>query len=270
MVLVFIAGTALVYYSNLALREQKAREVAEEKIKAEELARKEAERKAQEEIEKAYLLGKFDPAQREGFVSVPNQYNFAGYKIYLRKETLDAFIKMAETAKKEGVDLQLVSAARNFEYQKDIWDKKWEGITLVDEKKLNESMSDGLERFKKILEYSAVPGMSRHHWGTEIDINMTVPYYFQTEAGKRVYEWLVKNASSFGFCQTYTLKDSLRQTGYNEEKWHWSYLTLAKDFTQRYKTLITNDYIKGFDGDEYVKSLNLINDYVLGINPECL
>jgi D-alanyl-D-alanine carboxypeptidase len=270
LILLFIAGAVLVYYSNIALQEQNARHAAEEKLKAEELAQKEAEKKALEEKEKVYLLGKFEPSKREDFAPVPSQYNFAGYKIYLRKETLAAFIKMAEAAKKENVDLLLVSADRNFAYQKDIWDKKWEGITLVDGKKLPESIPNGLERFKKILEYSAVPSTSRHHWGTDIDINMTVPYYFQTEAGKKVYAWLVKNAASFGFCQPYTEKGPARPTGYNEEKWHWSYLPLAKDFTQRYKTLITAGDIKGFDGDEYVKSINLIDDYVLGINPACL
>ncbi|MFA6256930.1 MAG: M15 family metallopeptidase [Candidatus Paceibacterota bacterium] len=249
--------------SLLDLRQKQREEKAYLKMLAEQKAQKEGE-------ERIYLLGKFEPSERGDFLPIPAEYNMSGYTTYLRKETLEAFIRMAEAAKKENVDLEIVSAVRNFDSQKKIWDDKWTGVTLVDGKRLNESTPDGLERFKKILEYSSVPGTSRHHWGTDIDINMTVPFYFQTEAGQKVYEWLVKNASTYGFCQPYSAKGQERPTGYNEEKWHWSYLPLAKDFTQRYKTLVTDKDITDFAGDENTASMNLINDYVLGISPECL
>ncbi len=96
---------------------------------------------------------------------MPDKYNIGGYKMYLRKETLTAFIKMAEKAKEDGVVLKIISATRNFNYQKSLWDKKWTGYTLVEGKDLSKSIPDGLERFKKILEYSAAPTTSRHHWG---------------------------------------------------------------------------------------------------------
>ncbi|MSU44820.1 D-alanyl-D-alanine carboxypeptidase family protein [Candidatus Nomurabacteria bacterium] len=215
-------------------------------------------------------MGKFDPAQRQDFVLIPAEYNIAGYKIYLRKETLYAFEKMAENAAKDQIELNITSATRNFDSQRDLWNKKWGGATLVDGKDLSKIIPDEQERFEKILEYSAVPAISRHHWGTDIDINSVTPKFFETEKGKKVYEWLTINAPLFGFCQTYTLKGSDRPTGYNEEKWHWSYLPLSKDFTQKYKNLIKDEDIKGFDGDEYAPFLNLINDYVLSINPECI
>lgn len=120
------------------------------------------------------------------------------------------------------------------------------------------------------MEYSAVPGTSRHHWGTDIDINNSTPPYFDSEKGELEYAWLVKNAPLFGFCQPYTLKGTARPTGYNEEKWHWSYLPLAKTFTQEYKNLIKDGDIKEFLGDEYVSGQDLINKHVLGINPDCL
>ncbi|MFA6520263.1 MAG: M15 family metallopeptidase [Candidatus Paceibacterota bacterium] len=263
LVLLVVIGGMMINSSISALKKQKEEEIVKQKILIEQQLKKDAETRL-------YLLGKFNPSDREDFVHVPKEYNMSGYTTYLRKEALEAFIQMAETAKKENVDLQIVSAVRNFNSQKKIWDDKWTGVTLVDGKKLNESIPDGLERFKKILEYSSVPSTSRHHWGTDIDINMTVPYYFQTEAGRKVYEWLVVNAASFGFCQPYTAKGQARPTGYNEEKWHWSYLPLAKEFTEKYKALVTNNDIAGFAGDENVKRMNLVNDYVLGINPECL
>src|ERR1035437_3975815 len=190
--------------------------------------------------------------------------------MYLRKETLDAFLKMQDAADEDNVDLKIASATRNFDYQKNLWNNKWTGVTLVDGKNLSKSIPDGLERFKKILEYSAVPGTSRHHWGTDIDINDANPLYFNTEQGEKEYNWLVKNALLFGFCQPYDLKDNDRPEGYNEEKWHWSYLPLAKTFTQEYKNLITDADIKGLDGDEYVAGQDLINKHVLGINPDCI
>ena len=86
----------------------------------------------------------------------------------------------------------------------------------------------------------------------------------------REYQWLVKNAGAFGFCQTYRAKEIDRRTGYNEEKWHWSYLPLAKIFTQEYKRLIKNEDINGFLGDQYALGQDLVNQYALDINPECL
>ena len=220
--------------------------------------------------DRIYLSGKFDPSQNEDFTLIPDQYSISGYKMYLRKETLTAFLEMAEAAEKDEIELKIASATRNFDYQKKLWNNKWNGATLVDGKYLSKNTGDVLEKFKKILEYSAVPGTSRHHWGTDIDINDANQEYFETEKGEAVYGWLAKNAPSFGFCQPYNLKGSNRPTGYNEEKWHWSYLPLAKDFTKEYKSLIKNEDIGGFDGDKYVSNFDLINDYVLGINPDCL
>src|SRR3989338_4483101 len=62
---------------------------------------------------------------------------------YLRKETLDAFLQMRNTASVDGVNLKIASAARNFDYQKNIWNNKWSGVTLVEEQNLSKSISDG-------------------------------------------------------------------------------------------------------------------------------
>ena len=70
--------------------------------------------------------------------------------------------------------------------------------------------------------------------------------------------------------QTYNLKNTGRVIGYNEEKWHWSYLPLARTLTQEYKNLIKDENINGFLGDEYVAGQDLINNYVLSINPNCI
>ncbi|OGI67842.1 hypothetical protein A3A05_01585 [Candidatus Nomurabacteria bacterium RIFCSPLOWO2_01_FULL_41_12] len=219
---------------------------------------------------RAYLLGKFEPALHKDFVKIPLKFTVAQNEMYLRVETFRAFIEMRLEAMRDGVALNIASATRNFDYQKNLWNNKWAGVTVVDGQNLSENFRDGLERFKKILEYSAAPGTSRHHWGTEIDINNANPSYFEGKLGEKEYEWLAQNAYRFSFCQTYDLRGSIRPTGYNEEKWHWSYLPLARVFMEEYKNLIKDEDIKGFLGDEYVPFLNLINDYILSINPDCI
>ena len=191
-------------------------------------------------------------------------------KMYLRKETYDAYLQMQNAADQDEINIQIASATRNFDSQKDLWNGEWNGLTLVDGKNLLKSIPDEQERFKKVLEYIAVPGTSRHHWGTDIDINGANLKYFETDAGKKEYNWLQKNASAFGFCQTYNLRGSVRPNGYNQEKWHWSYMPLAKTFMEEYKNLIKDEDISGFDGDVYVAGENLIDNYVLSINPDCI
>ena len=219
---------------------------------------------------KDYLLGKFEPSERKDFILIPKEYTVLESSMYLRKETLEAFLKMKDSGIVDGINLKIASATRNFDDQKNIWEKKWSGATLVERKNLAQTTSEGIERFKKILEYSAAPGTSRHHFGTDIDINSVDPVYFETEKGQKEYGWLVTNAPEFGFCQTYNQKGSNRLNGYNEEKWHWSYVPISKQLIEEYKNLIKDEDIKGFLGEEFVPQMNLINNYVLSINPDCL
>src|SRR3989338_1245730 len=234
----------VVTFSFLNFRQEKIREENYLKIMEEEKIKREAE-------EKIYLMGKFELAERNDFVLIPTYRATNGSSMYLRREAYKAFQAMATAAEKDGIKLKIASATSNFDYQKTIWEAKWSGATLVNGKNLSQSTPDGTARFTKILEYSAAPGTSRHHWGTDIDINNANLLYFETIQGKKVYDWLVKNAPDFGFCQTYTQKDNIRPTGYNEEKWHWSYLPFSKTFTEEYKDLIKNEDLKEFAGDEY-------------------
>ncbi len=187
--------------------------------------------------------------------------------LYLRKEALDAFEGMREAAAEDGINLQIISAFRSFNYQKWIWDSKFDGRRKSGGKNMLNEFPDPKDRVDAILNYSAMPGTSRHHWGTDIDINSVNTSYFLSGKGKEVYEWLVKNAKKFGYCQVYT---SGREDGYNEEHWHWSYLPLANDYMHNFKEKITYDDIQGFSGSQYAKELDVIKRYVLGnINPDC-
>ncbi|MEO7175527.1 MAG: M15 family metallopeptidase [Saprospiraceae bacterium] len=214
------------------------------------------------------LLGQFDPAHHSDFILVPDKYgNKSG--MYLRKETMKAFRAMKAEADKEGLPMIIMSATRNFDAQKLIWENKWTGKTKVGGKSLAISLPNPLERSKKIMELSAMPGTSRHHWGTDIDFNALDNAWFMKPMGKKWYEWMLDNASKFGFCQAYTQKGSLRPNGYNEEKWHWSYTPLSKIFLKSYLEQIQISHISGFKGAECAEELQVIQHYVKGVSAIC-
>ena len=221
-------------------------------------------------IETTHLMGKFDPLKDSDFIEIDIQYADRPGQL-LHKETYAAFIRMYEAAEKAGIKLIIKSATRNFSAQKAIWEGKWNGQRLL-EGNINaaKKIPDPVQRALKILEYSSMPGTSRHHWGTDIDFNAFVNSYFEKGQGKKEYEWLVANAATFGFCQPYTPKGTARPDGYNEEKWHWSYLPLAKRLSDQYKIRLTNADISGFDGAETATQIDIIKKYVFGINHQCL
>ncbi len=209
-------------------------------------------------VTKEYVLGKFDYTKNKDFIKIPKE--FSSEARYLRKEVFDMFHKMATKAKKEGVILKIVSATRNFAHQKRIWDYKWTDKY----KKYPEN-----ERALKILEYSSMPGTSRHHWGTDLDINDLEDEYFLKGKGKKEYAWLINNANKFGFYQVYTSKKNGR-TGYNEEKWHWSYTPLSSIYLKYYNQHITNKDITGFEGAKFASDIDMLTNYVNGVNPKIL
>lgn len=217
---------------------------------------------------KKYLLGKFNPKDDTLFAVIPAKYSGKSDVQYYRKEALQAFVAMADSAAKQGITLKIVSATRNFYAQKSIWEAKWNG-TRADWKDVKTKYPNPLDRAKAILRYSSMPSTSRHHWGTDIDINSVEPAYFNQPKGKAEYEWLVKNAPSFGFCQPYTVKNAKRPNGYEEEKWHWSYSPIAKKYTNQYPKLIIYPDINDFEGSTLAQQLNVIEHYVLGVNGEC-
>jgi zinc D-Ala-D-Ala carboxypeptidase len=213
-------------------------------------------------ITRDYLMGKFQPTTHPDFVLLARTYTDGQQQYYLRREVADAFRQMYEAAAKSGVTLRIISATRPFEHQKRIWEAKWNGATLVGGKNLAKTLPDPTRRAKKILTYSSMPGTSRHHWGTDFDLNSLEPAYFKRGEGKKIYDWLTAHAAEFGFCQPYTAH---RATGYNEEKWHWSYSPTAQQLTEAYPQLLHNEDISGFLGAETAVNIDMVNNYVLAV-----
>ena len=216
------------------------------------------------------VMGKFIPAEDDDFVIIDMAYA-SRENMYLHKDTYSAFLKMHAAAKEDSINLTIRSATRNFYDQKRIWENKWNGNTLVEGgQNLAKTVADPKDRALIILKFSSMPGSSRHHWGTDIDINNFENNYFESGQGLKEYNWLVENAPSFGFCQPYTAKDNQRPNGYNEEKWHWSYLPVAVPLTRFVEKHLLNNMIEGFEGATTAQAIDIKTNYMLGINKTCL
>ncbi len=215
-----------------------------------------------------YLLGHVDPSADTLFVPVGPQY--AGREgMFMHREAYAAFLDMHRAASGAGVDLVIVSAMRTFAHQKRIWENKWNGRQVLFGGILATSIGDPVERSREILRFSAMPGTSRHHWGTDIDLNALVNSYFESGEGRKVYEWLLEHAAGFGFCQPYTAMGPDRPQGYEEEKWHWSYKPVSSQYLRAYRSEVSYDDITGFDGWETAREIGVIEDYVLNIAADC-
>ena len=202
---------------------------------------------------KAELIGDFNPARHDDFEELRSKYT-TKEEAYLREEVYDAFKDMWKDARRDDINLVIISATRNKNYQEGIWNNKWSNFGGAEE-----------TRAERILQYSSMPGTSRHHWGTDFDLNNLNNSYFESGEGLKVYQWLQANAHKYGFFQPYTAFNAYRDAGYREEIWHWSYYPLASRMQRAYTHIIRYDDIRGFHGSQYARQLDVINNYVNGI-----
>lgn len=216
-----------------------------------------------------FITGHFDPSKDSSFVLIPDKYSDR-HGMYMKKEAFNAFKKMYDAAKEDNINLVVRSATRNFDYQKGIWERKWKGeAKLSNGENAMTAYEDENARALKILEYSSMPGTSRHHWGTDIDLNNFNNEWFESGEGLALFTWLENNAEKFGFCRPYTTLDKSRPFGYNEEKWHWSYTPLSDVYTSYASKYLKNKDIHGFAGSAVASKIDVVSKYVLGINQNC-
>ncbi len=198
-----------------------------------------------------------------------------GEGFQLRKEAYNAFLNMKSKALEDDIDIRIVSSYRSFEHQNRIWNRKYKSY-----------LSKGLspkETIKKIIEYSTIPGTSRHHWATEIDIidtNTTQPKHLLSPnnfEGKGCFNklklWMDKHAKSFGFYLVYTNTENRK--GFKYEPWHYSYKPLSKHYLSVYKTLNISEIIEKetiLGHQHFNKSFlsKYFNENILDINVELL
>lgn len=93
--------------------------------------------------------------------------------LWAEGETAGAFQVLRRRAAEGGLDLRIASAFRDYDRQVRIINDKWSGDRPVidgDGRLLDRARYDDNEWLNAILRFSALPGTSRHHWGTDLDI----------------------------------------------------------------------------------------------------
>jgi LAS superfamily LD-carboxypeptidase LdcB len=180
-----------------------------------------------------------------------------GHKLV--KDACLAFKKMQKSAEKAGVDIQLVSSFRSFERQKAIWNQKWQGhraLFSLDGHPLDISKMTELEKLHAILTFSALPGTSRHHWGTDCDVydqqqvnalqhkfELVNAEYRQGGPCYALHCWLEKNAGLYGFYRPY----AQYRGGVAAEEWHLSYRPNAKLMREKFNLNALKETIMAAD-----------------------
>ena len=213
-----------------------------------------------ENVDKNFLTGKVKRNDNQLFIKINAEHTERD--LYLVRPVYEAFKEMYKAALADGVKLIITSGHRTYVEQVIEWELRWNNPQT------DSIFTNDVEKAKYLLQYRAMPCITRHHWGTDIDLNSFVPAYYESDEGKKVYNWLKENAGDFGFFQPYTVYDEKRPVGYLEEKWHWSYKPLSQLLLIKYLQWITIDDIVGFKGDAVVKELPIIADWVCGINPQ--
>ena len=185
-------------------------------------------------IDSASLIG-----QTESHVCSSADTQELGAQVH--RDVVQPFLRLRDDARVAGFDLRIFSGFRDLDRQSSIWNRKATGELAVldsgavpmDIERLNER-----ELVYAILRWSALPGASRHHWGTDIDVydeNARPDGYEielvpeEVEAGGMfapLHEWLdekIAAGTAHGFFRPY---DEDRQ-GVAPERWHLSHEPVA-------------------------------------------
>lgn len=157
----------------------------------------------------------------------------------LHREVVQPFLAMRAAARRDGIDLVPTSSFRDFGRQLAIWNGKCRGERelrsasgeLLDARALSED-----ELVETILIWSALPGASRHHWGTDMDVidsaalpagyvvQLVPEEYAPGGIFARLNQWLDENAARHGFFRPY----AVFRGGVRPEPWHLSYAPVAE------------------------------------------
>ena len=156
----------------------------------------------------------------------------------VHREVLPALVALQEAAAEEGFVLEVGSGFRSFSRQLLIWNAKARGerpVLDAQERPLSIETLTPLELVHAILRWSALPGASRHHWGTDLDVfdraALAPGTTFQMRAEESapggpfapLHTWLDANLHRFGFFRPYA-ED---RGGVSPERWHLSYAPIS-------------------------------------------
>jgi LAS superfamily LD-carboxypeptidase LdcB len=165
----------------------------------------------------------------------------------VHRQALDPLLFLAERAASDGFILKVASSYRSFARQLLIWNNKARGLRPVFND-VGESIDINAlsERDKvfAILRWSALPGASRHHWGTDIDVyggvHIDPEYQLQLTFAEtqgdgpfaEFHRWLSDELAqgNSDFFRPYAQD----RGGIAPEPWHLSYAPLATLFSRQF------------------------------------
>jgi LAS superfamily LD-carboxypeptidase LdcB len=182
----------------------------------------------------------------------------ADWACTLNEPAGEALVAMREAARAAGMELDVVSGFRDFKRQVAIWNGKFSGERALLDRMGREIARESLDEsgmVDAILIWSALPGASRHHWGTEIDVidaeclhdaarPQLVPAEFAAGGCfARLEVWLRDNMRRFGFFRPYATD----RGGVQPEPWHLSYGAVSRDALAALSVEVLREAIVGSD-----------------------
>jgi len=182
------------------------------------------------------MSASLDPLQLTGR-SPSHVVEVAELGVRLHPDAAAAVLSLREAAAAAGIDLVVVSGFRDFARQVAIWNAKFRGERpMLDRagRPLDAAALDEVARVRSILIWSALPGASRHHWGSDLDVidraamppdyrpQLTVEEFTQGPF-VRLNDWLAANLANHGFFRPYTTD----RGGVHPEPWHLSYAPVS-------------------------------------------
>ncbi len=174
-------------------------------------------------------------------------------------------------AKEAGFDLAIASGFRDYNSQLNIWNLKALGKRPVLDADGNSIDIQKLlpnELVVAILRWSSLPGASRHHWGTEVDVfdRQSLPKDYQVqlipkEASpggifSKFNEWLDQNISTAGFFRPYATDKG----GVSPEWWHLSYAPVSQKYFEQFDIGFLESVIRESDCELKEIILAQLND----------
>ena len=183
----------------------------------------------------------------------------------LHYEVVAAFLSMRDAAATAGIALQSRSSFRDLTTQLSIWNAKWRG-----ERPLYDRAGQVLEYkalqppalLDAILTWSALPGGSRHHWGSDLDVidrgaiptgytvQLLPDEYAPDGIFGRLSAWLDENMHRFGFFRPYRTD----RGGVSPEPWHLSYAPVSMPALELLSLSILRDVVESvaIDGRDQI------------------
>ncbi len=156
----------------------------------------------------------------------------------LHRDAIEPFHALRAAADRDGIELVILSAFRDFDAQLAIWNRKFRGERPLYDRHGRPRDRDAMtedELLEAILSWSALPGASRHHWGSDLDLfdRSAIPPGYRVQLLPEEYapggvfaglaRWLDANLERFGFFRPYDVD----RGGVHPEPWHISYAPVA-------------------------------------------